>query len=690
MPGRRRVPVSLSCSCPLWIALVLTLLLAGAPAASAANPAAAVLAPSRALLPPVALGQRPAGPVATVPADVLSASMAKVAGQAPWVPEPPVYSVYTSFNLPVRMTDGVVLRINVLFPADPASGVPAVGTFPVLLTQTPYGKAVSGAEPGLVQRGFIEVVADVRGTGDSHGQWGLLDPQQIDDGVTLVHWAAALPHSNGSVGLFGASYLGINQLLTAAAVGPHSPLKAIFPVVAASDVYRDMAVMGGIPDAEFFDAFLGLTAGLNAAGPAREATAQGPPDRGNLGETLDVERDHLGGLGGFHASYLSNLAQGGDLAFDGPYWEQRRPQRALSAIVANRIPAYLVGGWNDLFQRGEPLNYSGLQNAWAGRPVDAPMLAGQPVTGRYQLLMGPWSHANWGTGVDLGQLELQWFDTWLRGEPTGVDRTPTPLHLYQLGGNRWVDAARWPLPGARAQRLYLGGGRTGLAPWSLNDGTLGPLPEPVNASEPVAFTGASSPCSRATDQWAGGLLSAQFAATTQPQPCAVDDRTLQVGPGVLTYTGAALAQPLVIAGPIGVTLFATSTTDDAEWVVDVDDVAPDGVSRTLTQGALLGSLRALDRDSWTAADGGLLLPHHPLTRASAMAVSPGQVTEFDVEVYPIFAELGKGHSLRVTVSTSDTPHLVPTAAQAAHLVGGVYQVLRGGGAPSYIELPVAG
>ena len=47
----------------------------------------------------------------------------------------------------------------------------------------------------------------------------------------------------------------------------------------------------------------------------------------------------------------------------------------LQKIVANGIPAYMVGGEYDLFQRGEPLDFAGLQNAWAGRPVTAPMLA---------------------------------------------------------------------------------------------------------------------------------------------------------------------------------------------------------------------------------------------------------------------------------------------------------------------------
>jgi putative CocE/NonD family hydrolase len=697
MPGRGRYRRPFGATRRVWLLAGMTLALGLVPAtvppasgAVAAGVASGSVAAAMAPLAGAVGAHTPpvAGPPAPVPEEVVSASRAPAPDQPHWTPEPATYAVFTALNLPVKMADGTLLRANVLFPADPGTGVPAAGSFPVLLTQTPYGKALSGPEPALVQRGFIEVVADVRGTGDSHGQWGLFDPEQISDGVTLVQWAAGLPHSNGRVGLFGASYLGINQLLTAAAVGPGSPLKAIFPEVAASDVYRDMAVMGGIPDAEFSSYFLGLTAGLNTALPAKESIAPGA-DQGTPVEITTVEKDHLSGLGTFHASYLANLEQGGDLAYDGGYWAQRRPQSVLAAIVANRIPAYLVGGWHDIFQRGEPLNYVGLQNAWAGRPVDAPMRPDQPVTGRYQLLMGPWYHGNFGRGIDLAMLELQWFDTWLRGEPTGVERTPTPLHLYQMGGQRYVDASHWPLQRAHPQRLYLSAGRTGSAPWSLNDGGLAPEPPPLG-SDPVAFAGGSTPCSGSADQWAGGLLTILLAAASQGEFCAGDDRTTQVGPSVLSYSTAPLDHPLVIGGPIGVTVFATSTTADAEWVVTVDDVGPDGVSTPLTQGALLGSLRAVDPgSSWADADGGLLLPHHPLTRQSASPLEAGKITRFDIEVFPVFASIGKGHSLRVAISTSDTPHLVPTPEQLAHLVGGVYQVLRGGGAASYIELHVA-
>src|SRR5262245_44058780 len=157
-------------------------------------------------------------------------------------------------NVPVTMSDGVVLRADIHYPTDPTTGEPAAGPFPVLLSITPYGKKApppaaqigGGATPYLIKRGYIEVIVDVRGTGASGGSFEMFGPQQTQDGVDLVAWASTLPNSNGRVGTFGISYLGANQLFIAAAVGPNSPLKAIFPVMAANDFYRDVATMGGI------------------------------------------------------------------------------------------------------------------------------------------------------------------------------------------------------------------------------------------------------------------------------------------------------------------------------------------------------------------------------------------------------------------------------------------------------------
>jgi hypothetical protein len=617
--------------------------------------------------------------------------VASAAGTAPpaWQPEGATYGVGSTSNVGVTMADGTVLRVDVYYPTVPGTGKAAAGPFPVLLSQTPYGKEAL-ADSYFVQRGYLEVVADVRGTGDSGGSWGLFDPAQATDGAALARWVARLPHSTGAVGLFGESYMGINQFLTAARLGPGSPVKALFPVISADDIYRDTAFQGGLLDSEFGGIYLGLTGALNMANPSIESVLA--PSSGSVSGLAGVEAQHARGLATYHAASVANMETGGDQAYDGAYWAARNPANVLSQIVSDGIPAFLVGGWYDLFQRGEPLNYAGLQNAWAHRPVGAPMQADQPVTGRYQLMMGPWYHLTAGQGVDLHRIQLEWFDTWLRGEPTGMGATHTPLHLFQLGSNRWTDAATWPLPQARPSTYYLSDGPSGSSAPSTNDGTLRPgRPGAGSGADPVLFTGATNPCDRQTEQWSMGALSVATSSAGLPtDPCTTDDRALQAGPNALTYTTDPFASPTVLGGPIDATIYATSTTKDAEWVATVEDVAPNGASTPLTAGALLGSFRSVDAaNSWYAPDGMPLLPYHPYTKASATPVTTGSVTRFDVEVFPTVALLAPGHRLRLTITTSDTPHLAPTPAQLANLVGGAYQVHRNAADASFVELPLA-
>src|SRR3954447_14949747 len=214
-------------------------------------------------------GARGKGCAALLAALMTLAAGTVTASAKAWEPEPASYGVGSQMNVPVTMKDGTVLSADVYFPTE-SSGAAAKGPFPVIMVQNPYAKNASGYASGregggegsteigegpyLVQRGYIDVVADVRGTGGSGGSFQILDPQQGKDGAELVHWAAKLPNSNGRVGLYGPSYMGLDQFMTAhalAAEGGDSPLKARFPIVTANDVYRDLAFMGGMPGAEF-------------------------------------------------------------------------------------------------------------------------------------------------------------------------------------------------------------------------------------------------------------------------------------------------------------------------------------------------------------------------------------------------------------------------------------------------------
>ena len=632
-------------------------------------------------------GRTPSRLAAALGLLALVTAVAPAVSAAAWSPDPPRYRVGVERNVPVTMRDGTVLRADIYRPVDAQTGRRAEGRFPVILTQTPYTKtrlaAVGETESGeypdpgyFVPRGYLMVFADVRGTGGSGGTWEFFGPEERRDGPALVRWAAALPNANGKVGLLGPSYMGINQFFTAAAVGRRSPLKAIFPIVAANDAYREMAVAGGIPNGESGPGYLAFTGGLNTAGPVIENPTE-------VADALDTSLQHLAGTVDINLGLLLHSLTDGDRAYDGAWWRARAPGRVLDDVVRNRIPAFLVGGWFDAFQRGAPLNYAGLQNAWAGRPVGAPMRRRQRTSGRYQLLMGPWYHLDVGEHLGLKPIQLRWFDTWLKGRRTGITNTRTPLHLYQFSSGRWFDLARYPVERARPTTYYLGAGSSGSAPHSRNDGTLSTTPpSAARGADEVAFTASSSPCSLQTSQWSLGVYRNEL--------CEHDDRSIQSGAGALTYTTAALPEAIVLAGPVGATLYATSTRPDVQWVVTIEDVAPDGTSTPLSSGALIGSQRAMDRKrTWWSPEGRALLPYHPLTRSSKAPVPTGQVTRFEIEVPPTFALLAKAHRLRVTIGTSDTPHLLPTPTQLADLTGGVYQLQRNTAAASSVELPLA-
>jgi uncharacterized protein len=611
-----------------------------------------------------------------LPAGVAAASAAP---GSTWTPENALYGTASKNDIAIAGAGGTTIRVNEIYPTL-ASGAPAPGKFPVLLTMTPYGKgqggssspgsaqsasagaATGGADDYLAERGYIEVVMDVRGTGDSNGQWGLFDPIQQQDAIKVLDWAAKLPNSTGKVGTYGPSYLGINQLLLAGAVGKNSPLKAIFPMVSANDIYRDTSFMGGLVDFEFSEAYLGLTGTENLANPV-EDTADDPA---LLGDLAGIESDHANALSSYYAATEANVLGGGDEAYDGTYWQDRNPANVLSQIVANGIPAYLVGGEFDIFQNGEPLNYAGLQNAYDGRSTTAPMLPGQKTTGRYQLIDGPWEHIN-GSSVDVDPLELEWFDTWLKGENTGMATTPTPLHYYDLGTGNFDETTTYPFAKSSPSTYYFGSG-----------GTLSTTrPDTSDAgSDTIDWSPSGSPCGRPVDQWSMGGISIVASESEILAPCTDEDNTAQVGPWETSYTTAPLTKPTTVAGPITATVYASANTAQSEWVAEVEEVTPNGTSFPLTEGALLGSLRATTPSKSWSADGTTILPYHPYTQASAEPVVPGATEEYQIQVFPTLVTLAAGDRLRVTISTTDTPHLVPIPSQLEQLIGGRYEIQR--------------
>ena len=489
------------------------------------------------------------------------------------------YGMSVVHNVPLKMSDGAVLIANVGYPSNPSTGKRAAGKFPVLLTQDPY-TAEEQPTAFYVTRGYINAVVEVRGTGDTSAPGGgelasaFFGPRQTADGVALVRWAAhTLAGSNGVVGLDGCSFLGIDQIFTAAAVGPHSPIKEILPACAANSYENYFA--GGIPS--------------QVAGLFNSPVAQ----------SLDGTKNEAVNNAA-NAALEQQFVSGGPEAYNGQYWQDRTTYNVAPKIVQNGIPALLWSGWYPTDGPGSLLEYGIFQNTYSHRPPFGPMEPGQKVTGKYQIVVGPWMH---GAGLDEA-IQLEWYDTWMKGEDTGITNTQTPMHLDELQAGTWVNAAIYPLTdNYTAYRLGASGSL------SSTSGDVG------------------------------------SAALVWGQPTAAGTS--------LQFNTKPFTKEEVIAGPTSATLYARSSNRNLELIGTLFDVAPSGQSTQIATGTILGSLRQLDRsNSWYDKNGLMMLPQHPY--ATDQYAPAGSTQRYDIGLPPTLYAMESGHHLRLVITHPST------------------------------------
>jgi uncharacterized protein len=579
-----------------------------------------------------------------------------------WSPRPEDYAdTVTEKDVKIPMSDGVVLRADVERPADASST--AIDTpLPVLVTITAYNKTVlatgggglAGTDPSyLVKRGYVNVIVDARGTGSSRGRWNAFGARENQDGGEIMEWAHAQPWSNGDTGMTGSSYMGISQLWAASA--KPAGLKAIFPQVPGADVYRDIVASGGQLDVGFIPLWLGLVTVTGLIPPAFTVTEP----LSAIGSLLD----HLLSAGTFTSPLLLRAALGGDPNYDGPFYDERS---VINVIDQVDVPAFFVSGEYDLFQRGTPLLFENLRKR--GIPT--------------KMIVGPWDHLQASSGKEiakagygtLGELQLRWFDHWLKGvDDPALDSDIPSLTYFDQGPDTWRTSSDW-ITDQQATSLRLSGSATNAKPASLTTGTA---QDGVSSVLPIPVQGL---CTRSANQWTAGVIQ-QFAPAN---PClknnAINDKL-----GVVFETEP-VTEPVTIQGPINAHLFTSSNSGEGMLSVAVEDVAPDGTVSRLTGGWQVLSHRKLDQSQTRYLDGKIIQPYHPFTRADQKLLARGEVAPIDVEVFPTAATIQPGHKLRLAVQAFDVPHLLPSARTALrHLT--VMKVHASEQYPSELTLP---
>jgi|HubBroStandDraft_1064217.scaffolds.fasta_scaffold10266_4 putative CocE/NonD family hydrolase len=495
-----------------------------------------------------------------------------------------------------RMRDGATLVADVYRPE-------GEGPWPVLLMRTAYGRDIASslvyAHPAWFSRhGFIVVVQDVRGRGDSDGSYYPFKYER-EDGYDSVQWASALPGSNGCVGLYGFSYQGAVQLF--AALDRPPALRALAPHMTAFDFYSGWFYRNGI--LELSTIFKWANQMLRDDSRRLGAESRAALDAswlevGRLYQQLPLRRAAPltnGELPRYAADWLNHPT------FDA-YWE---PLNLLRRIRDLGYPMFHMSGWYDIFLRGSIDGFK----AMAGTRDDQFLLA------------GPWVHSPWGrqiAGVDLGpsaapgvdELVVKWFRHWLRpGGPSGH----CPLQgcrYFSLGENAWHSAATWPPPGVRMVSFHLASG--GRANSRSGDGRLaedGPNgPEDTLSYEPEFPVAAPSGSTSVPAVFGPHDLSEQ-----------------QQSNSLLVYTSPPMTKTQRIAGQPHCVLHVTASSPTVDLVVRLSKVGLDGRAMLLC----LGAVRATAPTPTEVA-----VPLDPV----AASWAPGECIRVDIgnSAFPLF------------------------------------------------------
>ena len=565
------------------------------------------------------------------------------------------YAVITQNGVAMKTRDAVTLFSDIYRPK-------ADGKFPVILMRTPYDKSVGwAASPGyqIAAHGYVFIIQDVRGRYTSEGEWYTFR-HESEDGYDAVEWAAALPYSNGKVGMTGGSYVGATQMLAAIAHPPH--LAGICPVVTASNYHDNWTYQGGALE-QWFDQNWATQLATNTLWRliAKDTNALlGAPV---LPLTQYPAFNYAALPAGAEATaqlapyYLDWLAHP---SYDA-YWKQWSIEEHFADI---RVPALHIGGWYDIFLNGTLRNYMGIK-AHGGTDEAR---KGQ------RLLIQIGGHAGFGRrigDVDFGdeavkfpstEVLLNWYD-YLFKDVQNEFAADKPVRVFVMGANTYHQQSDWPPPEAKAARYFLHSGGSGNS--LRGDGSLS-LTTPKKESADKFTYDPANPVSTV-----GGSLCCD-AVHYEPGPR--DQRTTENRNDVLVYSTKPLTEDMEVTGPVTLELWASSSAVDTDFTAKLVDVSPSGFAMDLTDGIL----RMRYRDSQQKPE----------------LINPDQVYKVTVDLWATSNVFLKGHVVRLEVSSSNFPRFdrnLNTGADQAtsrNFVSATNTILHDSEHPSALLLPV--
>lgn len=522
------------------------------------------------------------------------------------------YDVVFEHGAKAVMRDGIVLRADIYRPS-------AEGRFPVLLQRTPYNKS-GEADFGFkaASQGYVVIIQDVRGRYTSEGEWYPFR-HESQDGYDTVEWAASLPYSNGKVGMFGGSYVGATQMLTAIAHPPH--LAGICPVVTASNYHDGWTYQGGAFEQWFNESWTsGLAQDtLNRAVQKRTNAMQGvwtlplaSYPLFNFTQPLAAS-DLTPSLAPYFLDWLAHPN------YD-EYWKRWSIEEHYPDI---NVPALTVAAWYDIFQGGSLRNYIGMKTTGS-----------EAARQGQRLLVIIGGHA--GNGRKVGEVDfgpaaessendvtLRWYDYLLKGIQNDF-ATAKRIKIFVMGLNRWREEDDWPLARARSTKYFLHS--AGNANSLRGNGDLSTTASHSESSDQYVYD-PSNPVPTI-----GGPLCCD---SEHLAPGPRDQRPAESRNDVLIFTTKPSTGDFEVTGHVSLELYAKSSAVDTDFTAKLIDVWPDGFAQNLTEGIV----RARYRDSQEKPE----------------LMNPGQIYKFTIDLWSTSNVFRKGHALRLEISSSNFP-----------------------------------
>lgn len=587
-----------------------------------------------------------------------------------------VYPSYVVSSQYVSGYDGTKLAVDVIRPAD-ESGTPAEGQFPTLLLISRGGRFTDGNDPTgsdvihyCVPYGYTAVVAEMRGCGASYGtndSFNSIENRQ--DMTCIINWIENQEWSNGRVGTFGGSNRGLAQFAAAVAKPePAKALKAITPVVANADFYYQ----------DYPNGVSALSKRHQLSGSQNNKVKLTKEEFLKKVKPVDEDPDGTMAYEAYETGqYGKNHGFMGWLILEDMCRDDANPNLGGELTNITIPPITDI----DVFKKTDIKvhQFAGFIESGAfGQLMAAKEWGGS-------IIIGPWDHRESRRGAkgfpegmfDFRAEHLKWFDASLKEYDNGYFDKPPFIYYTQNAkpGEYWRCSDTWPLETIRPMTLYLSEEKSGTC-GSVNDGTLSQIkPEQESWAEYRVDTSI-----QAFDNGEGATMDRMRLTWDGDMTPGVDNKGI-------TFTSAPLFRMYnnELTGEVTVDLWVTCSQNDADFILYLEEVLPDGRSKYVSIGTQRASHRTSEpRESWNECGA----TYHPCMRADMEACleeGMDQPVHLQFHIESISYVFQKNSRLRLTVTCANEQCFQHNLYDPENLP--VVRLCQGGDHPSFIRVP---